>query len=73
MRVDRFDMFELTKEEQKKISAFKKKQDKRSGGYYGAIGGGYTYHFTPTALGVIIQIENNLTKVVLDLTDYDSW
>jgi hypothetical protein len=66
-------MFELTKEELKKVNAFIKKQDKVTGGHYGTIGGGYTYRFTPTSLGVIVQIENNVTKAVLDLTDYDSW
>jgi len=66
-------MFELTLEEQKKAMAFIKKQNKLTGGYYGAIGGGFTYHFTPTSLGCIVQIENAITKAVLDLTDYDNW
>jgi len=66
-------MFDLTKEEQEKVKAFIQEQDKITGGYYGAIGGGFTYHFTPTSLGVIVTIENCVTKTVLDLTDYDSW
>jgi hypothetical protein len=65
--------FELTQDDLKKVAAFKKKQEKITGGKYGAIGGGYTYHFTPTGLGCIVTVENCVTKAVLDLTDYDNW
>ena len=41
--------------------------------YYGAIGGGVTYSFTPTSIGVIVQITETITKEELDLTDYDTW
>ena len=41
--------------------------------YMGAIGGGTTYSFTPTSLGVIVKVHDALTKEVLDLSDYDSW
>lgn len=41
--------------------------------YYGAIAGSYSYIFTPTGLGVAVQIKNNVTEEVLDLTDYDAW
>lgn len=39
--------------------------------YEGAIGGGITYSFTPTGLGIIIKVESY--GQVLDLTDYGSW
>jgi hypothetical protein len=39
--------------------------------YEGAIGGGLTYSFTPTGLGIVIKVESY--GQVLDLTDYGSW
>lgn len=43
--------------------------------YEGAIGGGLTYHFTPTSIGVVQKVtyENGLSKFELDLSDYESW
>ncbi len=41
--------------------------------YEGAIGGGLTYSFTPTGLGMIVKVTCNLTKLELDVTDYASW
>ncbi len=41
--------------------------------YYGAIGGGLTYSFTPTGLGEILVVTEALSKMELNLTDYDSW
>ena len=64
--------FELTNEDIVKVSKWKKKQDKRAGtNYYGAIGGVLTYSFTPTSLGCVIVVEHGVTKVKLDLTNYD--
>lgn len=39
--------------------------------YEGAIGGGLTYHFTPTGIGVVFKVTYDVYE--LDLTDYDSW
>ena len=39
----------------------------------GCTGGLYTYSFTPTTLGTVIKVTNNITRDVLDLSDYDSW
>jgi hypothetical protein len=41
--------------------------------YTGAIGGGLTYHITPTNLGPIIKVSYILTGDEIDLTDYDMW
>ena len=41
--------------------------------YYGAIDGAYTFSFTPTTLGEVIKVRNELTKEEIDLTDYDLW
>ena len=39
--------------------------------YFGAIGGGTTYKFTPTSLGVVVQVESG--GLILDVTNYDEW
>lgn len=41
--------------------------------YYGAMGGGLTYSFTPTGLGVIVKITEAITGEEIDVTDYDTW
>ena len=47
--------------------------------YEGAIGGGLSYRFTPTSIGVItsavytIGMDKNKKEWKYDLTDYDSW
>lgn len=41
--------------------------------YYGVIGGGLTYKFTPTSLGIIVKVQEAVTGEEIDLTDYDSW
>lgn len=73
-------MFELTPKQQKQISRFIKSQykihrelEKKGIDCTGSIGGAFTYHFTPTSIGVVIRIEDNATLTVLDVTDYDSW
>ena len=65
--------FTIPKECLNRLNAFIKEQDEKSGGRYGAIGGAYTYHFTPTSIGVAFMVENTVTKAVLDLSDYESW
>lgn len=41
--------------------------------YYGASGGGFSYHITPTGLGLVIKVSNNLTGDEIDLTEYNMW
>lgn len=41
--------------------------------YYGAIGGGLTYSFTPTLLGTVVKVTESATGETLDLTRYDEW
>lgn len=37
------------------------------------IGGKFSFIFTPTGLGNIIEIQCNICKEKIDLTDYDKW
>ena len=40
--------------------------------YEGAIGGGLTYQFTPTSLGVVSTVKYG-NDYEFDVTEYDSW
>lgn len=64
--------FSLTQEDLEKANEFIQKQrlDKRS---EGAIGGRFTYEFTPTSLGLVTSVRDNITRNSLDLTDYSLW
>ena len=79
-------MFSLSKEQEKKLAGWQLVQEAKvislekgtelehsDEAYYGAVGGGYTYSFTPTSLGCITKVENNITKEEIDLTEYDQW
>lgn len=37
------------------------------------IGGQYTYKFTPTGLGLVVEVVDNFNKDTLDLTEIDNW
>lgn len=39
----------------------------------GAIGGRYTYCFTPTGIGCVVVVHDDLTDSQLDVTDYSTW
>lgn len=80
-------MFGLTPEQSKKLNEWleeltpeileKQKQFSKTTPtnkpYYGAIGGGLTYSFTPTGLGVVVEVTEYHTKKTINLTDYESW
>lgn len=73
-------MFQLDADQMKQFVTWRDEQDKvvaqkqgRDEAYYGAIGGGYTFCFTPTGLGVALTVVNNVTKEEINLTEYDKW
>ena len=39
----------------------------------GAVGGRFTYMFTPTGIGLVVKVEDGITKQQIDLTDYNDW
>ena len=41
--------------------------------YYGAMGGGLTYSFTPTGLGKIIVVKEHITGKELNVSDALDW
>lgn len=63
-------MFSLDKEQLEQLAAWQKKFPFVP---LGAIGGSYTYSFTPTTLGVIAKVKNNANGQEIDLTNYLDW
>ncbi len=61
--------FSLTNNQQDLIS----KWLENPGDYCGAIGGRLTFSFTPTSIGVITIVTDNLTKETLNITNYEEW
>lgn len=41
--------------------------------YYGAVGGGLTYSFTPTSLGTIVVVKESTTGKELNVSDACGW
>lgn len=72
--------FVLDDLEKRRVKQFAAEQDKKAAQLqnsqhprYGASGGGYSYIFTPTGLGMIIHIRNNITNEEKDITNYSTW
>lgn len=67
-------MFSITNEQKTALDSWYQEQRKKTDmDHCGAIGGVLTYSFTPTTLGVVIKVTNNLNGETVDLSDYDSW
>lgn len=65
--------FVLSAEQHKKYDEWRKEKNKTKGEVYvGAIGGAYTFCFTPTGLGDMVVVKC-ADGTELDLTDYDLW
>lgn len=65
--------FEVTPEQKSKILSWMNELFADKWPYYGAIGGGLTYHFTPTTVGLVLKVTEASTGKELDLTDCESW
>jgi hypothetical protein len=72
--------FNVSAEELAKATAWQCKHDrekhasqfKHGTRYSGAIGGAYTWCFTPTGIGTVVKVRCSCGEE-LDLTDYGSW
>ena len=66
MEKDYYRGFPISEEEEEQINKFQDKYRK----YYGAIGGAFTYKFTPTSIGVIGEViaPNSESLVFKDLS-----
>ena len=64
-------MFTLSESEKLKFDVWLK--DKNLDEFCGASGGRFTFKFTPTGLGVVVTVQDNLHLDELDLTDYPNF
>jgi hypothetical protein len=64
-------MFSLDESQKKKLDEWVATKDLSA--YGGAIGGRFTYCFTQTSLGEIVQVIDGLDNTKIDLTDYSLW
>ena len=72
-------MFTLTKEQSEKIDNWMSAHDVekhipkgKTFRHSGAIGGAYTWCFTPTSIGTVCKVECSCGEKI-DVTDYDLW
>lgn len=65
--------FILSANQYKKYDEWRKEKNKKDGEVYvGAIGGAYTFCFTPTGLGDMVVVKC-ADGTQLDLTEYEYW
>ena len=60
--------FKTNMVERKRIDVFKEQTKKHYGEY-----GTYEYIFTPTGIGMAVEIKSEKSGIKIDVTDYDSW
>lgn len=63
--------FQITEQQEKLARQFMDAKRRQEG--CGAIGGQFTWSFTPTTIGLIVHVTDNVSKEFADLTDYDSF
>lgn len=65
--------FGLTEKQWKKYQKWRKAKTKKEGELYvGAVGGAYSFCFTPTGIGEMVTVRA-ADGEVLDITEYEHW
>lgn len=65
--------FEFDADQRKRIDVFIAEHESIHGVTTAAIGGRYTYSFTPTSLGMVQRVRCASCNKELDVSDYASW
>jgi hypothetical protein len=65
--------FKLTENQKKKYEEWRGSLPVLPIDHFGAAGGGYTFHFTPTGLGIIVEVTraDDPENHKLDLTEWE--
>lgn len=66
------ELYSLKGEELRRVHAFENEHDAKHGLYSGAIGGRYTYSFTPTSIGTAVAVSCSCGEK-LNATDFEDW
>jgi len=61
--------FQLNTLEIERLADFQRKQKRLAKG----IRATYSFHFSSTGIGTVVEVQNNTTKTMVNITDYDSW
>lgn len=65
--------FAMSKQESIKASEFITTQIEKNDCRGGAIGGRFSYIFTPTTIGLAVEIRDNILKETKNITDFENW
>lgn len=70
-----FDMhdFSLDPAETKALEEWQKSQKEKDSSNLSTVGGRWTFSFTPTGVGTILVVKDNLLGDEIDLTNTDNW
>ena len=71
--MDELTTFTLEKVEEETADKWIKKQKKKYPHQGTTIGGRFSYKFTPTGLGCVVHIMDNLTGKQKEVTDISNW
>jgi archaellum component FlaG (FlaF/FlaG flagellin family) len=66
--------YEISEKEMEKFNNWRKKKIADNGGefYAGTVGGAWSFIFTPTGIGVIVE-GRCMDGETINLTDFDNW
>jgi len=66
--------FELSDIEINKYNQWLETLPQVPSGYFGVVGGGYWFKFTPTSIGTVVTAgRDDVPEMDINLTDFDSW
>jgi len=65
--------FELDENEIKVFEEWKKEQLKKSNEHHSFVGGRWSFTFTQTGIGTIVEVTDNNTKEIKTLTNFNKW
>ena len=65
--------FEMSDKEYAAAQEFERTQMEKYPAYTGAIGGRFTFMFTVTSIGTSIEVLDQTTGEIKNVTDYDMW
>jgi hypothetical protein len=66
-------LFQMQESEHRKAREFITRQEHERPTPGSAIGGRWTYEFTPTTIGMVVRIRDGLTGVTEDVTNYEGF
>jgi len=63
----------IDENEIKVFESWKEEQIKKSNEHHSVVGGRWTFSFTTTGIGIIVEVKDNNTDETKTLTDFSRW